>query len=97
MEARAASATTCPDYRPLWSSLEARAAYVINPEMYEFEGLGYEGGYGGYGNPKGGYGKGYGNQKGGYGKGFGKNGKGKGAYGLDMPSAPSTEQLPPMW
>ena len=49
VEAHAASATTCPDYRPLGSGCEFKAAYLINEEMYEFEGLGYEGGYGGYG------------------------------------------------
>ena len=51
LEARAASATTCPDYRPL-GSCEFRPAYVINSEMYHFEGLGYGGGHGGYGENK---------------------------------------------
>ena len=51
IKARAASATTCPDYRPL-GSCEFAAAYVINRNMYEFEELGAVGdaGYGTYGD-----------------------------------------------
>ena len=41
VESRAASAKTCPDYRPL-GSLEAWPANVINSEMYRFHGLGYD-------------------------------------------------------
>jgi hypothetical protein len=49
IEARVASATTCPDYRPL-DRLELRAAYGIRKEMYQFAELGAEvGEYGDYG------------------------------------------------
>ena len=43
VEARAASATTCPDYRPLTDSFDFAPAYCINKQMYTFDELGYVG------------------------------------------------------